>query len=339
MSDYGRSARRGAQAGTPSTPGRARLGKQQWKDIRRACKLGADGGVYSVELHGVKITFRFQKAHSAPAQDMALPRTMQDGQAAGRSNATAQRPSTTQTRPSDAQRPRQGERKHGSMRASQPGAQPTAGEDASKASRASAGKTAGAGSQVAQSPTACSPRRPNSRQRRSANRLVEFMRAKQGPQSVAAESPQATAPERASPKRTHEDGVRESGGGSSSSRRRRIVDIDFEARQEAAAALYSAWRQHALTTTTNTSPKRALEHGAQEGSGSRGGGQRTPESGGSQSCSSACSSDEHSTDMTTPDSDQYVRRRLEPMPKIPKGGKGRGGGKGKGGKGRDRSRR
>ena len=67
--------------------------------------------------------------------------------------------------------------------------------------------------------------------------------------------------------------MHESGGGSNSSRRRRIVDIDFEARKEAAAALYSAWRQHTLATTTNTLPKRALEHDAQEGSGKRGGGQ------------------------------------------------------------------
>ena len=98
------------------------------------------------------------------------------------------------------------------------------------------------------------------------------MRAKQGPQSATAEVPQIAAPERASPKRTHEDGVRKSGGGSSSSRRRRVVDIDFEARQEAATALYSAWRQHTLATTTNISPKRALEHGAQEGSMKRGSG-------------------------------------------------------------------
>ena len=43
MSDYGRSASRGAQAGTPSTPGRTRLGRQHWQDIRRARKLGAEG--------------------------------------------------------------------------------------------------------------------------------------------------------------------------------------------------------------------------------------------------------------------------------------------------------
>tara|TARA_B110000046_G_scaffold173113_1_gene195429 strand:+ start:567 stop:866 length:300 start_codon:yes stop_codon:yes gene_type:complete len=84
-------------------------------------------------------------------------------------------------------------------------------------------------------------------------------------------------PERASPKRTHEDGVRNSSGvedAAAASQRRRIVDVDYEARQEAATALYTAWRQHTLATATDTSPKRTLDHGAQEGSAKRGGGQR-----------------------------------------------------------------
>ena len=104
--------------------------------------------------------------------------------------------------------------------------------------------------------------------------MVEFIRAKQAQQPATAELTQTAAPERASPKRTHENGVQESIGGSSSSRRRRIVDIDFEARQEAAEALYSAWRVHTLSTTTATSPKRALDDGAQKGDAKRGGGQR-----------------------------------------------------------------
>ena len=273
MSDYGRSASRGAQAaGTPSAPGRTRLGRQHWQDIRRACKLGADGGLYSVELHGVKITFRSTKTQCWPEQNMAKPSAAQGGQAAGRSTATAQRPPTTSPRSQDAQRPRQGKGRKGSCRTGTLNTGTGAGENAGTPSRATAGETAGAGPTSAQSPLACSPRRPNSRQRRSANRLVEFLRSKQATQSATAEVPQIAAPERASPKRTHEDGVRKSGGGSSSSQRRRIVDIDFEARQEAATALYSAWRQHTLATTTNSSPKRALEHGAQEGSMKRGSG-------------------------------------------------------------------
>ena len=94
--------------------------------------------------------------------------------------------------------------------------------------------------------------------------------AKQAQQTAAAAPPQSTVAERSSPKRAHENGARE--GGSSSSRRR-IVDVDYEARQEASAALYIAWRQHTLSTTT-TSPKRALENGAQEGDTKRGGGRR-----------------------------------------------------------------
>ena len=29
---------------------RGLVGKQQWRDIRRVCKLGAEGGLYSVEI-------------------------------------------------------------------------------------------------------------------------------------------------------------------------------------------------------------------------------------------------------------------------------------------------
>ena len=272
-----RSARRGVQAtGLQSAPSRTRLGKREWRDIRRARKLGDEGELHAVELHGVRITFKHKRSHSAPAQDLPLPRTVQDGHAVSGSSANAQRLPTTPTGPPDAQRPRQGEGKQGSRRTKPArNARTTAGEDASRASRAPAGGTAGASPGTAQSPSVCSPRRPNSRQRRSANRLVEFMRTKQAQQPAAAEPLQVA--ERPSPKRAHEDGAREGGGAAeaaAASRRRRIVDVDYEARQEAAAALYLAWRQHTLTTTTNTSPKRALEHGAQEGSGRGGGGQR-----------------------------------------------------------------
>ena len=278
MSDGHCSASRGVQAGIPNVPGRVRLGKQQWRDIRRASKLGAAGGLYSVELHGVKLTFRFQDAHQVPAQAKAMPATEQATHATSGHNATAQFPLAPRPRPQDAQRPRRSERKQGSKRTSKPEkARTTAGEDAGRASRAPAGEAAGAGTTIAQSPSACSPRRPNSRQRRSANRLVEFIRTKQAQQPAAAKPPQVTAAERPSPKRAHEDGVREGddvAAAAAVSRRRLIVDVDYEARQEAAAALYTAWRQHTLSTTTTTSPKRALEHGAQEGDLKRGGGQR-----------------------------------------------------------------
>jgi hypothetical protein len=129
MSD-GHSARRGVQtAGTQSAPGRTRLGKREWQDIRRACKLGIDGELHAVDLHGVRLTFRCQRACSGPAQDMASTSSGQEGQAAGRRNATAQRPATNPTGPSDGRRHRQGKGKQGSTRAHKPGrACTTAGE-------------------------------------------------------------------------------------------------------------------------------------------------------------------------------------------------------------------
>jgi len=60
---------------------------------------------------------------------------------------------------------------------------------------------------------------------------------------------------------------------SAARRSRTVVEIDHEARQEAAAALYRAWRQQVLegpaASSTGlgpaSSPKRALDDGAQEG--------------------------------------------------------------------------
>jgi len=103
---------------------------------------------------------------------------------------------------------------------------------------------------------------------------VEFIRAKQAQQPAAAQPLQVAG--RPSPKRAHENGAREGGDAAETAAvsRRRIVDVDYEARQEAAAALYIAWRQHTLSTTTTTSPKRALGDGAQEGDAKRGGGRR-----------------------------------------------------------------
>ena len=64
------SATRGARAGTPSEPNRLRLGKQQWQDIRRARTLGAEGELYGVEIHGVKLLFRWKRTHGVePSHD------------------------------------------------------------------------------------------------------------------------------------------------------------------------------------------------------------------------------------------------------------------------------
>ena len=67
-------ARRGAQPGAPSGPSRPRLGKRQWQEIRRAQRLGDEGGLYAVEIHGVKLFFRIrEKAHPEPAPQENTP--------------------------------------------------------------------------------------------------------------------------------------------------------------------------------------------------------------------------------------------------------------------------
>ena len=192
-----------------------------------------------------------------------MPRTAQEQQAAGGRTAFAQRPPTAPTRSPDAQRPRRGKGVKSSCTHRSGHARTAAGEDAGRASQAPAGETAGDGSTIAQSPSVCSPRRPNSRQRRSANRLVEYIRSKQAPQAAA--EPALQVAERPSPKRAHENGAREGGDAAdaaAASQRRRIVDVDYEARQEAAAALYTAWRQYTLSTTNSpaNARSRAIPH-------------------------------------------------------------------------------
>ena len=107
------------------------------------------------------------------------------------------------------------------------------------------------------------------------------MRSKQATQSAAAEPSQTAASDGASPKRTRDDGVRNDSGTTDRSVVRRsqtVVEVDHEARQEAAAALYRAWRQQVLdgpatsgtASATASSPKRALDDGAQAGKGKQG---------------------------------------------------------------------
>ena len=62
------SASHGARAGTPSEPSRPRLGKRHWQDIRRARALGDDRRLYAVELHGVKMFYRWTVPHDSPLE-------------------------------------------------------------------------------------------------------------------------------------------------------------------------------------------------------------------------------------------------------------------------------
>ena len=56
-------------AGRPQRP-RWRLGKREWQDVRRACKLEHGPGVHSVDIHGVRVNFlRPSLAQAEPQQE------------------------------------------------------------------------------------------------------------------------------------------------------------------------------------------------------------------------------------------------------------------------------
>ena len=130
-----------------------------------------EGESHTMELHGMQLTLIPELAGTADVAPLpfAKPRSARCTRYSGRLHST---PRGVAVRHFESTSRR-------STRAPTPGAYTPAGENVGKASRAPAGLTAEAGSTIAQRPTVCSPRRPNSRQRRSANRLVDFIRAKQ----------------------------------------------------------------------------------------------------------------------------------------------------------------
>ena len=69
------SVSRGVRAGEQHEPSRKWLGKREWQDVRRACTLGANGNFYAAELHGVKLLFRWEKAHASPVESNGEKRT------------------------------------------------------------------------------------------------------------------------------------------------------------------------------------------------------------------------------------------------------------------------
>ena len=281
------SASRGVRAGGQHEPSRKWLSKREWQDVRRACTLSANGNLYAAELHGVKLLFRWERAHTSPVESNGEERT-----------------STTERR--------------------------TRGRSASAPRRSK--------------PAA---KEPNSRKRRSAQRLLEFMRAKGAHEgTTAAPAPAGSLPQ-ASASRP-ESGVRAPAAVSPKQRKPKAVENDSLKAADHAAELYTAWKQDALAG----SPAQGKEREAVETSPTRARGRScekraAPESGGSSRSSCSCSSEHMSTsDMTTPDSDYAGRPRLEPMPVEPYVGvtKGRGSGKSKGGgksrgKGRGKGRR
>ena len=174
---------------------------------------------------------------------------------------------------------------------------------------------------------------PNSRQRRSAKRLLEFMRAKGTHESTTAAPATAGRLPQASTNRP-ESGVRTPAAMGSKQRKPKAVENDSQTAAEHAAEIYQAWKMDALAG----SPAQGKERETVEASPTRARGRTrekraAPESGGSRS-SCSCSSEHMSTEMTTPDSDIYAGRpRLEPIPIEPPMGamRGRGSGQRKGG--------
>ena len=276
------SVSRGVRAGEQHEPSRKWLGKREWQDVRRACTLGANGNLYAAELHGVKLLFRWEKAHASPVESNGEKRT-----------STSER--QTHGRPASA------------PRRSKPAAEEL-----------------------------------NSRKRRSAHRLLEFMRAKGTQEGTAAASAPAGSPPPASTSRP-ETGVRAPAAADPEQQRKpKTVESDSLTETDHAAKLYTAWKQGALVG----SPAQGKERETVDASPTRARGctrekRAAPESGGSRS-SCSCSSEHMSTDMTTPDSDTYAGRpRLEPIPIEPPMGamRGRGSAKRKGGgKNRGKSR-
>ena len=185
---------------------------------------------------------------------------------------------------------------------------------------------------------------PNSRQRRSAKRLLEFMRAKGTHESTTAAPATAGRLPQASTNRP-EPGLRTPAAMDPKQRKQKTAaEDDGPKAADHAAVLYTAWKQDALAGSPAKSTEMETDEGSPKRARERSRDKRAPESGGSRS-SCSCSSGHMSTDMTTPDSDTYAGRpRLEPttveLPMgVMKGGKGCGGGKGKkGGKGRSRHR-
>ena len=188
-------------------------------------------------------------------------------------------------------------------------------------------------------------KKPNSRQRRSAQRLLEFMRSKGSHEGTVAAPATAGSPPQASTNRP-EPGLRTPVATAPEQRKPRAVEDDGPKAADHAAVLYTAWKQDALAG----SPAKSTEMETNEGSPKRARepsrARRTPEAGGSQSSRASSRSTGHSSSPMSSGgrSDQFQRASagaLLPIPRQqrdrPRKGNGRGGSS-KGGKGRGRRR-
>ena len=109
------------RAGTPAAAhasGRTRLDKRAWRDVRRASRtLNADGNLYAAEVHGIKIFFRWPKAHQPAVETNAGKEKERASEAGDGRTANAQRPTQKQTRPPNSRQRRSAKRQQEYVRA------------------------------------------------------------------------------------------------------------------------------------------------------------------------------------------------------------------------------
>ena len=86
-------ARRAGRPTAMGGPGRPRLGKRAWRDVRRAARtLGIEGNLYAAEINGVKLFFRWPVAHNPPVEIKGGTAATTPKQAADARRTRAQQP-------------------------------------------------------------------------------------------------------------------------------------------------------------------------------------------------------------------------------------------------------
>ena len=103
-------------AARDENPRRWRLGKREWKDIRHARKLGDDSSLHAVEIHGVRLTFRWALAQQTTLETSGTKAASAPGTAADERTASAQSARPQPPRPANARERRSAERLQAFMR-------------------------------------------------------------------------------------------------------------------------------------------------------------------------------------------------------------------------------
>ena len=104
-------ARRVGGQAAPSGTSRGRLGKREWQDVRRAARtLNTEGTLYAVEVHGIKIFFRWAVPHGPPVEANGGAAATQPSEAADTSTASARTSRPQPSRPMNSRQRRSAQR-------------------------------------------------------------------------------------------------------------------------------------------------------------------------------------------------------------------------------------